>query len=325
VTRIRALALAVGWLVAALLFSLGAAGIATGIGGQPGTVERPELTSTGDDAIRPGLAAAAEDLQALADRVDALGNQARIALAALAGTDRDMLSNAADAGTEVMNGVSGQTDALRARLLALPGVAADAGDPLPPSTELILGRYVRDRFGLIYGALAAADDLPGEWIRFTTGSLSAQGLTTVLLDHDTSTADAARLGADARYADALTQLDQSDSLIALAKGARDRLANTVDVLTLTEWIDRNAAYDGALRDLYDALRRSKGKANDEVRDAYTAEQAARERLPADTRGVVVIMGEVARGGLNQAAIAIEDVRTQLEDAIAAVDAVATSP
>jgi len=325
VRRIRPLALAAGWLIAAVLFSLGAAGIVTGIGGYPGTTARPELTGVGDEAIEPALVAALDDLETLTAAVDDLGTQARLALAALVAADVERLSGAIDTGTAQLADVSDQAAALRAHLLVLPGIAPDPVDPLPPSAELQLGRDMRDRFTVIYRALDATAELPSAWARFTSASLAAQALTEVLLDHDASTGDAAKLGGSGKYPEALKQLDTSDALIGTARSARDKLANTVDVATLTEWIERNATYDAALRDLYDSLRRSKGKVDDEVRAAFEAEQAARERLPADTRGLVVILAETARGGMNQAAIAIEDARIQLEDAVAAAEALAASP
>jgi hypothetical protein len=180
VDRVRGLALAAGWLAAALLFSLGAAGIVAGVGGYPGTASRPELTSGGDEAIAPGLAEATGDLEAIAASVDDVGTQARLGLAALVATDLDLLAEAIDAGTERVAEASAQANALRARLLALPGVARDAADPLPASAELRLGRDMRDRFALIYGALDATADLPAGWARFAAGSLAAR--LTVLLD-----------------------------------------------------------------------------------------------------------------------------------------------
>ena len=54
---------------------------------------------------------------------------------------------------------------------------------------------------------------------------------------------------------------------------------------------------------------------DRVRDAFAAEQAARAQLPSDTRGLVVIMSDIARGGLNQAVIAIEEARGALSAAL----------
>ena len=103
-------------------------------------------------------------------------------------------------------------------------------------------------------------------------------------------------------------------MIAQARDLRDDLAGSTDVATLTTWIDRNAAYDAALRRLYDALLDSDGRVTDRVRSAFEGEQAARRQLPPDTRGLVVIMSDIARGGLNQAVIAIEEARGALSSA-----------
>ena len=44
-------------------------------------------------------------------------------------------------------------------------------------------------------------------------------------------------------------LDKADAALARSRVLRDRLANTTDVTILTRWIDRNAAYDAAVRKL----------------------------------------------------------------------------
>jgi hypothetical protein len=46
--------------------------------------------------------------------------------------------------------------------------------------------------------------------------------------------------------------------------------------------------------------------------------AAQQQLPPDTRALVVIMGDIAEAGLDQAAIAIEQARGDLGDAVAAL-------
>jgi hypothetical protein len=49
--------------------------------------------------------------------------------------------------------------------------------------------------------------------------------------------------------------------------------------------------------------------------AIEAERQARSRLPGDSSGLVVIMSDLAQGGLNQAVIAIEEARGSLSDAL----------
>ena len=55
--------------------------------------------------------------------------------------------------------------------------------------------------------------------------------------------------------------------------------------------------------------------NAEVRKAFDLEQQARAQLPGDTRAMVVIMSDIAQGGLNQAVIAIEEARGSLAQAL----------
>jgi hypothetical protein len=137
----------------------------------------------------------------------------------------------------------------------------------------------------------------------------------MLTDHDTNTAAAAADGRAGNYASALKKLDTSDSQITEARTLRDSLASSVDVSTLTTWLDLNASYDKALRDLYQALVDSGGKVTDKVRKAFDAEKAAFAALPADTKGLVIILAEIGRGGLNQAVITIEEARGDLEAAV----------
>jgi hypothetical protein len=325
VRRLRGLVLAVLWLAAAGLFALGAAGLVAGVGGLPGTPAREELTSAGDRAIAPGLAAATTDLQALSDALAGLGDSARTALTAVVATDTSLLASSVDEGTVKLGGILDRTTALRRSLLGLPGVSADAVDPLTPASAISMSAATRARFSTILDALDVTAGLPVDWARFSGSALAAQRLTTLLLDHDVVTADAAAKGRVGDYEAALAGLDRSDQLVADARRLRNILANNVDVTTLDEWLDRNADYDVALRDLYSALQASGGRVTDEVRAAFDAEQAARERLPPDTRGLTIILAEIARGGMNEAAIGIEHARATLDTAIEAATAIEAGP
>ena len=98
--------------------------------------------------------------------------------------------------------------------------------------------------------------------------------------------------------------------------SRQRLAGPTDVSTLTAWLDRNAAYDAAVRDLYQSLRRCQGPRHGQgAGGVRRRDRRPAPGSPADTRGLTVIMGEVAQGGLNQAVISIEEVRGSLAAAI----------
>ena len=154
-----------------------------------------------------------------------------------------------------------------------------------------------------------------DWAAFAGRALDAATMADLLKRHDDETAKAAGEGTAGRYAAALTALNASDATIAEMRARRDRLARTSDVAVLTGWIDRNAAYDAALRRLYRALVESKGRVTDPVRAAFDAEREARAQLPKDTAAVVVIMSDIAQGGLNQAVISIEEARGALGEAL----------
>jgi hypothetical protein len=307
--RLRGPALAFGWLVAAVLISLGAAGLVALANPAPAASPRPELTWPGDQAIAPALEAATDDLGTIAADVEQLGVQGRAALASLVATDLDGLTAAVDNGSALIDSIVEETRAVRRDLTAMPGIGPQAAIVLSPSTI--------DRHASIGRALESTDELPAAWARLTSGSIGAIRLTNLLVEHDRATASAALHGSAADYGAALDALDESDRLVAESRVLRDELANTVDVTTLDQWLDRNAAYDAALRELYTALGASDGRVTGPVRDAFAAEQAAREQLPPDTRGLTVILAEIARGGLNQAVIAVETARGELAAALPA--------
>jgi hypothetical protein len=314
---LRRTAVRVLWLAAAAVIAAGSAGIVAGVGGPPTVVSRPELTWAGDRAMQPGFAAALSDLTALDGQVDQLGTLGRAALAALAARDQDRLESAISDGGVLVSSIDANATRIRRNLRALPGIDGLA-PPLPPGLDLTLGTDVQAHYTALDSALDAASGLSDGWVRLTAGSLAAIHLVGVLAEHDASTATAARLGRGAHYRTALNQLQTSKALLDDATKQRNTLANTVDVTTLSRWIDLNAAYDAALRKLYAALLSSGGRATAAVKSAIAAEAAAHAQLPPDTRGLVVIMGEIARGGLNQAVIGIEEARGDLDGAIASL-------
>lgn len=307
VAILRTVALWIVWLVLAALIALGAAGIVASMNHMPGTDGRPELTWTGDEAARPALDAATDQLQALSDQVDGLGTIARDALTKVNGGDIDGLSTTIANGTQQIGTVAQEAARLEASLTAIPGVAT--------TPELRLSDALIHRYRALASTQGLTDGLAAQWAAFSGRALNAATLTSVLARHDRETSSAAAEGSAAHYRQALTLLGSADKSIAQARSARDRLAATTDVSTLSAWIDRNAAYDTALRHLYDALLSSKGRVTDKVRAAFAGEQAARRQLPPDTRGLVVIMSDIAEGGLNQAVISIEQARGAIGSAL----------
>ncbi len=303
---LRRTSIAGAWLVAALVVALGAAGIVAALDHLPGGAGRPELTWTADRAVAADLDAASADLGALADAVGVLGGHGRSALSALVGRDTAGLAAALDAGAAQLDAIDATAARLAARLAAIPLTGADRTMRHSPAT---LARY-----DVAVAALAAVDPLRPAWERLTAGVVPATELSGHLLAHDQVAGTAIQSGGAGAYAQAIGRIDAAAAELAAARTIRDRLAATVDVATLDAWLERNSAYDDALRDLWDALRRSSGRVTDAVREAAARELAAREQLPPDARALVVILGDVARGGLNQAVIAIEEARGRLLDA-----------
>jgi hypothetical protein len=306
---IRNLLAAFAWLALMVAIGFGGAGIVNATDHQPGTAARPELTSAGDREVVPLLDTATMDLSALADQVAALGVQARGALAALNGAKSSTVDEAITAGNHLVSDLRLRTSALRRELAAVPYVDT-------PSVAIKLSNDVAARHVALVAAIDATEGLDDAWERLTLGSVAAIRMSDLLASHDDLVVQAAELGRAAKYDEAMAVLDQADSTIAQSRQLRNQLANTVDVTVLDQWLDRNEAYDKALRTLYMELAKVGTRVTDEVRNAIAAEQAAKDRLPPDTRGLVVIMAEIGRGGMNGAVIAIEEARGKLISAIA---------
>jgi hypothetical protein len=309
------LALAIGWAGAAIILSLGSAGIVGGMNRSPGDGGRPELTWAADQAVRPGLASASTDLTRLSGELDQLGQLGRDAIAALVNRDTLRLNATISSGTTLVATISSDTAAIRLKLGALPGIAT--GD------ETAIGADLRQRYDAITVALAATADLQTSWVELTSGSAVATALTTDLADHDIDAGQAVKLGSSAEYTAALAALAKAQAALASAAKRRDALANTVDVTILTEWIDRNGAFDTATAALYELLEVSPHKVTPAIRTAFANLSLAKQNLPPDTRALVVILDDLARGGLNQAVIAIEDSKGNLATAVALI--AGTSP
>ncbi len=303
----RRTSIAVAWLAAAVILALGAAGIVTALDHVPGGAGRPELTWAADHGVAASLDGASADLGALAVAVGVLGDHGRDALAALVGRDATGLTAAIEQGNAQLDAIDEAAAALRARLGTIPLAAPDRATRFGAAT---LARY-----DALTAAQSAVAPLRPAWGRLAAGVLPAVELTGHLLAHDQIAGEAIKLGGAGSYRAAITRIDRATAELTAARAIRDRLAANVDVTTLDEWIARNAAYDRALRDLWDALLRSKGRVTQPVRDAVAHERTARAALPPDARALVVILGDVARGGLNQAVITIEEARGGLLEAV----------
>ena len=294
------------------MLALGGAGIVAGASRVQPTNALPELTAAADGAVAPGLAAADAALGVLSADVATLGEHGRAALAALVAADAGEVAREVAAGTAQLDAIDGAVADLRAALGALPLAAPDAAVRYSPQA---ITRYAR-----LVTALPATDGLRTWWTALATGAAPALQLTSHLTAHDRLAGEAVLAGSEGRYADALHGIDAAEAELIGAHGIRDELAGrSVDVGTLDEWIVRNEAIDSALRKLYTRLQASNGRVTPAVKQALAGVDTARAALPPDTRALVVILGDIARGGLNQSVIAIEQARGRLAAAAGTVE------
>ncbi len=309
VDLIRQAVAVVVWVLAVIAIAFGSAGVVAGLDAPAvGGGDRSGRTARGDAIVDQALAPIEPELHALADDVHTLSGQARGVLAALAANDVTLAESAAASGTALVNEIDAQAASLRGALGSVPIV--DSGE-----AAYTLSPAMRDRYANDVDAVTATDGLTGQWTRLTVGSLSATRLSGLLDAHDKAVVAAAERGRAADYAAALGHLDAAGAAITQARTMRDGLAASVDVTTLDAWLDRSAAYDKALRALYAALRASGGVVNDAVRNAARAEEAAKRRLPPDTRALVLIMSDIGRGGMTDSAVAIEQAAADIDEAL----------
>lgn len=299
-------------MAAAAAIALGGAGIVAGATRVQPTNALPELTAAADAQVAPGLAAADAALGLVAADVAALGEHGRAALAALVAADAPAVQREVAAGTSQLDVIDAAVEDLRAALGALPLGEPDAAARYSPAT---IARYDR-----LVSALPATEGLRARWAALATGAAPALQLTSHLMAHDRLAGDAVLAGSKGRYGDALDGIDAAEAELIAAHGIRDELAQrVVDVGTLDEWIVRNESIDSALRKLYTRLQASNGSVTPAVTQALAGVDAARASLPPDTRALVVILGDIARGGLNQSVIAIEQARGRLAAAAGTVE------
>jgi hypothetical protein len=307
---VRRVAFGLAWLMVAAGIALGGAGIVAGADHLPGSGGRPELTAAADSAIAPALVAADATVAALEADVGSLSAAGRDALAAIVSADAAAVGASVAAGQPLLDSIEAGARTLRAQLEVMPLGAADAAVRYSPDA---IAHYDR-----LLATLPAADGLREAWGTLAAGSVPALELVARLTAHDARAGEAALAGSQGRYADALARLDAADAELAAARRIRDDLARNVDVGTLDAWIARNAAIDAALRHLYTLLEASRGLVTPDVHASLADVEIARAQLPPDTRALVVILADIARGGLNQAVITIEQARGRLAAAGGAV-------
>ena len=296
------------WTALFAVLAAGGAGLIAEASHTPGSPSRAELTSAGDVALGARLDEATDQLRAIAADVERLAEDAKTALEEIASSDPTKLQDSLAEGSQVAATINAETRALLDSLAGLPGDEPDA--VLHYSNDTLVRRAA------ILAALDAAASLNAHWLQVTGRAVEASQLTTLIAEHDEIVLEAAALGRTRKYAEAATTLDQAILAVVNVQDQRTKLIAGNETTVLDEWIQRNGAYDQALKALYVALDQSGGKITAKVQLARRDERDAFEQLPPDRRTIIVIVAEVARGGLTQAVLAIEDAHGRIDDALA---------
>lgn len=306
---VSGLARAVIWILAALLIAVGVAGLAVAANPIPDETTRPEIYARADATVAPGLAEIDAQLGDAQELVGALAELARSAIVDLNDGHEAALVKDLDDGDALVLEIGSIATQVAADLRAMPH-GADSYR-LSPSMSA--------RLAAAGEAVETVRPLADLWSRVARGALPASEVASHLADHDRATFAATQDGTAGRYAAALKTLGDARAELTAALKIRDQLAEAVDTTTLDIWIERNRAYDDALSALYQSLRDSGSRVTAPAREAFADVQRTQKRLPPDTRAIIVIMSDLAQGGLNQAAIRIEEARGALAAAVAAVD------
>jgi len=297
------------WTALFAVLAAGAAGLIAQASHAPGSPARADLTYSGDAVLNARLDAATAQLEAISADVDRLAGDAKTALEQVANADQTQLEESLQQGSAAAATIDTETVALLDLLAGLPGDEPDA-----------VLRYSNDtlvRRAAVLAALDAAAGLDASWQQVTAKAVQVSHLTSLIAQHDQIVLDAAANGRSRKYATAATTLDGALLAVSSVKEQRDKLIADTGPTVLDQWIERNRDYDIALKALYVALDQSGGKITVKVQAARRNERDAFDRLPPDRRTIIVIVAEVARGGLTQAVLAIEDARGRLDDALAA--------
>lgn len=305
---VRRLLRGIAWTALLALLALSGAGLVGETFHPPGSPARAELTWAGDTAIGTRLDAAATELAAIAADVTLLAQFAKTALAEVTSTDPARLRTALEEGGLAAARIEAGAKALRTSLVGLPGDG--------PTAAMEFSNATLVRRAAILAALDAASGMATQWQSVTGRAVDAAQVISLISRHDLTVLSAAREGVAGKYAAAIPILDEALLTIEQLHDLRVRLIAGTEQTVLDEWMDRNTAYDEALQALYAALVKSKGKPlTAEVQSAKREVDIAFANLPPDRRTILVIVSEVARGGLTQAVLTIEEAHGRIEEAL----------
>ena len=308
--RIGTFTSVIAWTLLAAAVALGGAGLVSQLAHVPGGPQRQELTWAADESLTTRLDAAAASLRDIAANVDRMADAAKAALGSVALVDPTQLQSNIQRGNGAAVLIEQATADLRNSLAGLPGDGPDAAFTFSNPTLV--------RRAQILAALDAALSLAKNWNDVTARSLDAARTAGLLNTHNQQIFDATRLVTGQKvpaYADAVAKIETAKITLSDIASLRDRIVSASDVNVLDAWLKVNATFDDALENLYKRLVASHGKNTIEVQAAYRDEQNAFNNLPKNNSAIVVILAQIAQGGLNQAVLAINDAQGRIEAAL----------
>ena len=304
------------WGVLLAVLAASAAGLAGIAWHAPGSPSRAELTAAGDAALGARLDAATADLEQIAADVEQLAVEAKTALEDVSSADPERLDATLSRGDALAASIETRSASLRAATADLPGTEPDA--PMRYSNAVLVRRSAT------LAAIEASAGLAGNWQTVAARARDTARLTALITEHDTTVVNGIQHGLNGKFKNAVDTIDEALVVMDDIKALRARLVADDDTI-LDEWIQRTGNYDLALQHLYGALVKSKGRVTVEVQSARREERDAFEQLPPDRRTILVIIGEVARSGLIQAVVAIDEAHGRLDEALIEVAATTTPP
>jgi len=310
----------IAWVVVAGVIALGGAGLVAGTSLPPTDAARPELTSRGDAAMAPGLAALGAGLTTVDGQLGQLLGTGEQVLVDLTGMTGGSVA-AAQIPVDLQQG-DDQLLAVEEQAQTLQSIYAQL--PYDASSDHISGR-VKGRLAAIRQALDLLAPVTADWQAVSTHATVAARLLDLMAQNVASAGQAVLLASDkdtsgkAKTPDlpgALAALDQAEAYLTQAGTIRDQLAATTDVSTYDQWVALHRAYEDALRRYLQAHL----KTNDLriLTPLYAAQAAAAARLPTTTAALVAILDDLEATGLSDGVGAIQRVRTSLEQ-LAQVD------
>ena len=295
------------WGFVYIAFAVGGAGLVGESFHAPGSPARAELTYSGDAALGAQLDAVTAKLRMVSSQVNELSADAKTALEEVANTDPTKLQAALADGGQTATLIANTTRDLKEQLAGLPGDGPDA--------TFTYSNAVLVRRAAVISAIEASSGLAGLWQSVSSGAVNAGHLINLIDMHDQTVLQAAAKGRAQDYRDGAAILNGALATIAEVQQLRVKLIADAGDTVLDEWISRTSNYDKALQALYQALDASHGVVNLTVQQARRNEQNAFTQLPPDRRTIIVIVSEVARGGLTQAIVAIDDASGRIDDAL----------